>query len=111
MARWTVVENDPAVTFRPWAPEGPHITVEGRIDIPDGVEGRYRQTEDQLGPGVLRVVVQCGITQSTNGIACWYPARDGDWYVQTSHFKNTLLNDPEFTLLMDQHVRAVKESK
>lgn len=99
---WRLVENDPAVPFYPHPPEGAYGTFRGILRCEGPEYNRYPASERQIGTGEVEVIVQREVNSRTNGIACWFPSPTSDvWYLQSSHFKNTLLNDPDFERVID----------
>lgn len=84
-------------------PEGPYLILRGYCH-PEGPAGqRYPHAEGELCGRPLEAVVQCTVTQETNGVRVWLEHK-GEWFPESSHYKNTLLNDPEFDALISPHL-------
>jgi len=93
------------VEFFPCGPEGDATALQG-VCVPQGPDaGYYKHVEDEIRGKTLTVVVQHAITEDSNGIAVWRQGQDmATWYLEGSHFKNTLLTDPEFDALVSTFV-------
>jgi hypothetical protein len=111
-ARWQVehLPQAPEHNYFPTPPAGPVLVMRG-VCVPEGPPSqRYGHVEDDLDGKTIEVVVQLEITPLTNGIGVWF-CEEGSmtWYFQSSHFKNTLLNDPEFDRWVTTALKARKE--
>ena len=84
----------------------------GTLNIPDDVprSQRYPITEQELlAQGDLVVLVDERVDQPW-GLSVYRPCPENDnWYRQSSHDVNTLLNDPEFSALVDARSYVVPE--
>lgn len=111
---WRIVPNQPGRQYYPDGPDGPYCTLRGWCR-PEGT-GRYEQTEQDICGREIEIEVLLVVSERTNGIRVWcatgIPVHSADpsdplrvWYQQTSHFKNTLLNDPEFDALITPMLR------
>lgn len=98
---WTEVPLPQGVTYGPEAPEGPHVALLGRC-VPQGPNaGYYKEVEHWMRGRIFVVVVQLTITADTNGIRVWRSCKGTtEWLYEGSHFKNTLLADPDFDALI-----------
>ena len=96
---WWVVPDTPERMRYPGGTEGPYVTLRGWCRPTGG--HRYDVTEEEICGHEIEVEVQLTVTPLTNGIRVWYPEMNGTWYWQSSHFKNTLLNDPDFYALVE----------
>lgn len=102
---WTIVDNPPTTdAYVPGPPAAPYVTVRGEVRPEGPTVDRYPVTERELAGREITVVLQLRVTPLTNGLGVWYQGSPGraTWYFESSHFKNTLLNDPEFNRLVVQ---------
>lgn len=99
VAEWRETDLPVDARYYPDGPRGPCITLRGECR-PEGGH-RYEVTEREICGREITVIVQLTMTKWTNGIRVWYQSEPGaTWYWQTSHFKNTLLYDPEFNRIV-----------
>lgn len=104
---WKIIDNVPNLTYYPNGPKGDYITLIGECKPEDRLSKsgykftRYEPTERDICGREITVILQLEINDETNGIRVWFnDSGNNTWYWQSSHFKNTLLNDVEFDALI-----------